>query len=141
MSFSVGDRVAVMYNADEDLGGSLGTVVEVHEAGGEFDVSVKLDEDDSGDSYGFADQELCAATGFMPGASDIDIMRKLLGRKVVYYNDLANEEQFDYVRQTNKGNRYFRVERFDGYPELNQIHFIGEHGFRSIYIDSIVKLR
>ena len=139
--WSVGDKVAVDSTTcpEDAFEGMIGTVTEVYEPGGHFDVSVQFPGDTEQYSYG-AD-ELCPATGFMPGASEGMILEKLLGKKIVYFSDLLDADTVDYVRPSNKDNRYYRVERFKNFPELDQIHFVGEFGFRSIYLSAIIRIK
>ena len=119
-----------------------GVVDEVWPEGGEFTVSVHFDVDPPGtESYSFRHEELCAAVGFMPGATDSAIMRKLLGRKVKYYSDMLDAEQVEFVRPTNQGKPFYKVDRFPNYPTLDQLNFVGEFGFRAIYLSSIIGVK
>ena len=144
-AFGLGARVAVDARTCSedamDFAGMTGVVDDVWAPGGEFDYSVHFDGEPEGESFSFSAEELCAATGFMPGATDEQIMRKLLGRKVIYWADMLDREESEYVRPTNVGKRFYRVQRYENYPTLDQVHFVGQFGFRSIYLSSIIRVK
>jgi len=145
LRFGVGARVAVDVRTcsedAKDFAGMVGVVDEVFDPDGEFTTSIHFDGDPAGESFSFRDEELCAAMGFMPGADDAAILRKLLGRKVIYFADMLDREEVEFVRATNKGKVFYRIERFESYPTLDQIHFVGEFGFRSVYLGSIIGVK
>lgn len=158
LEWKVGDRVAVNSRTCEDaeFAGLKGTVTDVIDYGADESVGnvmVALDADKDGE-YEFTPQELCKATGFMPGATDEAILQALLGKRVTYYRDLAETEETVEVLSSNrfhrhKPNEFYRVQRFDN-PIFDQVHFVaqrrGERGhrelfFASIYLSAIVEVR
>jgi len=135
--WKAGDRVAVNSRTCEDaeFAGLVGTVEEVDELG----VAVRLDADKEV-TYDFAAEELTVATGFMPGATDDQLYQKLAGRTMIYYRDLADDEDTTLVLNTPLARKHFRIERRDD-PLFDQVHFLDPTGFRAVYLSNIIGVK
>lgn len=139
--FNVDTRVAVdARTVQEDsmnFAGLRGTVVEVYDDDGEFDCSIKLDRIPE-DEFSFRFEELCPAKGFMPGATDNQILDALLGKKLRWWNGGLRQEETDHVRATNKHSVYYTVVRNEINPLKDYVTFVGAYGFRAVYLSAII---
>lgn len=77
---------------------------------------------------------------FDPEATDAEILAQLLGKKIRYWIDSVDSDDIEFVRPTNNGKPFYKVER-KAKPVYDQVHFVGTYGFRAIYLSNILEVR
>lgn len=81
------------------------------------------------------------AMPFTPESPDEQILDAVRGRKITWLTRLAHTEEVDRIepqRNTDKGKFYISHGEHEG---RRQLQFVGECGFRAVYIDAIVAVR